>query len=323
MARYQVYRYPNQQIGADYDYMSIEVVEYTPNRSAALGQGFNLTTAGAGADRVSPKGTIILPMPDNIQDSNSVNWESDNLDSLSAKAFSAGMDLINETNLEAAKKRLKDAGNDDASGTDVIMEAIKGGARSVKNSLLDAGAAAMDSKVRGAVTQKFVADGVNVVGANVNAANIISRTSGQVLNPNMELLFKGVTLRGFTYSFSFTPRDRSESSQCKAIINTFKRRMAAKKDATGGGGDGIFIKAPDVFRIKFMSGGNEHPFLYKLKPCALKTMNVVYTDGTPYMTYDDATPVKMRMTLSFQELEPVYSEDYNDFDNNGSDGVGF
>lgn len=318
---YTTLRYPNQPVGSNYDYMFIEIVEYTPNRSALTGNAFQLTSAAAGAARVSPQGAIILPMPDNIEDSNAVNWEKDELDSLSAKAFSTALGVVNDANLAKAKEKLAAAGKS-TDGLSVVGEALKSAGAGIKQGLTDFGAAGMDPAVRDAVKKKLVADGVNVLGANVNASNIVSRTTGQVLNPNMELLFKGVTLRGFDYSFSFTPRDRTESFQVKAIINTFKRRMAARKEAGGTGGDGIFIKAPDIFRIKFMSGGEEHPFLYKLKPCALKNMRVSYTDGTPYMTYDDATPVKMRMTLSFQELEPVYSEDYgNNFDPN--EGVGF
>ena len=321
---YTTLRYPNQQIGADYDYMLFEAVEYAPNR---LGQGrnnagFNFGGGAAqAAVRVNPLGAIMLPMPDNIKDINSVGWESDSLDSLSAKALNTGMGAVDAANINSAKERLAAAGNNKPNAIQVAVEAAKGAGGAISGGLMDAGNAIQDTKVKEALKAKFVADAVNVFGANINSSNLVSRTTGQVLNPNMELLFKGVNLRSFTYSFSLTPRDRSEATQCKAIINTFKRRMAAKNAPSGGSADGIFIKAPDIFRIKFMSGGDDHPFLYKLKPCALKTMDVVYTDGTPYMTYEDSTPVKMRMTLQFQELEPVYSENYDQLTAN--DGVGF
>jgi len=320
---YRTYRYPNQQIGADYDYMMFEIVEYSPNRlgNARNGIGFNFTgSAGSAASQINALGSILLPMPENINDTNSVSWESDSLDSLSAKALNTGMAAVNAANLSASKQSLQEQGKA-TNGFAVAAEAIKGGLGAGAEGFSDAVDALQDPRAKAALKAKFVADAVNVFGANINAGNLLSRTTGQVLNPNMELLFKGVNLRTFNYSFSLTPRDRSEASQCKAIINTFKRRMAAKKNTSGNSGDGIFIKAPDIFRIKFMSGGDDHPFLYKLKPCALKNMNVTYTDGTPYMTYSDATPVKMRMNLAFQEMEPVYSEDYDQF--RAEDGVGF
>ena len=53
---------------------------------------------------------------------------------------------------------------------------------------------------------------------------------------------------------------------------------------------------------------------------ALVNMSVNYTGSGTYATYSDATPVHMKLSLSFQELNPVYAEDY---DKEGKDGVGF
>jgi hypothetical protein len=43
-------------------------------------------------------------------------------------------------------------------------------------------------------------------------------------------------------------------------------------------------------------------------------MGVNYTGSGTYATYSDATPVHMIMTLAFQELTPIYNEDYVDKD---------
>ena len=43
-----------------------------------------------------------------------------------------------------------------------------------------------------------------------------------------------------------------------------------------------------------------------------------YTGGGTYATYEDGTPVHMKMDLSFTELNPIYAEDH---DNVG--GVGY
>jgi hypothetical protein len=68
-----------------------------------------------------------------------------------------------------------------------------------------------------------------------------------------------------------------------------------------------------------MSGANPHPFLNKFKICALKGMSVNYTGSGTYATYADATPVHMIMTLNFQELTPIFAEDYK----NSDEGVGY
>ena len=54
---------------------------------------------------------------------------------------------------------------------------------------------------------------------------------------------------------------------------------------------------------------------------ALLNMAVNYAGAGTYATYDDATPVHMKLDLSFQELNPVYSEDYETEE--GKEGVGF
>jgi hypothetical protein len=50
-------------------------------------------------------------------------------------------------------------------------------------------------------------------------------------------------------------------------------------------------------------------------------MNVDYTGSGAYATYEDATPVHMKLTLSFQELNPVYFSDYAGLTDR--DGVGY
>ena len=89
--------------------------------------------------------------------------------------------------------------------------------------------------------------------------------------------------------------------------------MAAKKGAGTSGQGGIFLRAPDVFQLKYIdSNGKDHPFLNRIKDCALTAMTVNYTNSGTYATYDDGTPVSIRMNLTFKELNPIYFEDYED-----------
>ena len=47
-------------------------------------------------------------------------------------------------------------------------------------------------------------------------------------------------------------------------------------------------------------------------------MNVQYTGDNVYATYADGTPVSMILNLTFKELLPIYSDDYNFDDSDGS-----
>ena len=88
-----------------------------------------------------------------------------------------------------------------------------------------------------------------------------------------------------------------------------------------GGGTGIFLKSPDVFSLRYLHKGADHPFLNSFKLCALTGLNVNYTNAGTYASYDGGTPVNIRMNMTFKELNPIYSEDYEGMGDN--DGVGF
>jgi hypothetical protein len=169
------------------------------------------------------------------------------------------------------------------------------------------------------VTAKATSAALGALGGNVSAAQLLARQTGQIFNPNMELLFNGPSLRSFNFSFKMTPRSPAEAQECKNIIRSFKLNMAPKTKNTGSiGGSGVFLKTPNVFELRYMKGGREHPFLHKFKQCFLTNVSVNYTGEGVYATYDDASPISMQLDLSFKELEPIYDVDYDD-----AGGVGF
>ena len=59
-----------------------------------------------------------------------------------------------------------------------------------------------------------------------------------------------------------------------------------------------------------MKDGKNHPFLNRFKLCALTGMSVNYTNAGTYASYNDGTPVNIRMNLTFKEINPIYHEDY-------------
>ena len=95
--------------------------------------------------------------------------------------------------------------------------------------------------------------------------------------------------------------------------------MAPKRgDNAFGMNGGIFLNPPDLFLIRYLSNGKDHPFLNAFKPCALTNMSVNYTGAGTYATYGDSTPVNIKVSLMFKETNPVYAEDYAN-----APGVGF
>ena len=273
------FRYPFKRIEASDDYLQILVVEYVP---PGLGSnGSNILQRSSSVNLKNPLYQILLPMPQGISDENSVDWGDDSLNSLAAAGIA---------------------------GATQAIEGDPGGAIGDFASAI--GNVAKSGNGQDLVTNYFAAKAVNVFDANVSVESLLSRSSGQVLNPNMELLFKGVQLRSFNFTFNMAPRGPKEAIEVKNIIRTFKKSMAAKNSS--GAGAGLFISTPDIFQLEYRSGNGKHPFLNTFLPCALRSMNVDYSASGVYATYEDATPVHMRLTLSFQELNPIYFSDYDD-----------
>ena len=83
----------------------------------------------------------------------------------------------------------------------------------------------------------------------------------------------------------------------------------------------LFLSSPDLFLLRYLKNGKDHPFLNSFKPCALTQLNVNYTGAGTYSTYGDSTPTNIEMRMVFKEINPIYAEDY-EADTAGP-GVGF
>ena len=233
---------------------------------------------------------IWLPIPQQISDSISVGYSEDTLNPLQAAGLSLASDLIDSP--------VKAAGE--------VMNILKnvGG--------LDVGDATMD-----ALKTSLAGNAINQLGANVNPQSLITRSSGQILQSNLELLFNNVTLRSFPFTFDFTPREPAEAEMVKKIIRTIKKATVPKR------GNGVFINSPDLFQFQYVAGGErQHPFLNRFKVGVIENVSVDYTASGTYATYSDRTPVHIRMTLAFKEINPIYMEDYDDAASEGAEGPG-
>ena len=241
---------------------------------------------------------VELPIPKQVNDGNAVTWNANsmNMFTLAGLDFASGlMNKPGET-LNKSQQMLTDmigSSNLDGIGTD---------SQTIQNSIR--------ASIAGVAINQF--------GANVTPNTVMSRALGKILNSNKELLFDGVTLREFKFDFTFTPRSVDEGSRAKQIIRQLKRSMAPKTGAESGG-RGLYLSSPDLFLLRYLSGGDDHPFLNSFKACALTNLSVNYTGAGTYSTYGDSTPVHMKVSMVFKETNPIYDEDYD----NVSKGVGF
>ena len=309
------FRYPLEALTETTDYLQFTIVEYQPTKQASGGS----LVGAPGSRRIGPNGTkdkakkilgsIIMQMPANIQDGNAVDYGESKMNTL----MGAAAGLIGST-IEGGGEAISAMLKGDKEG---YQNAVNNMTGEMKNTV------GTDSSIMDAAAQfanvKATSAAIGALGGNVSAADLLARQTGQIFNPNMELLFNGPTLRSFSFTFKMTPRSPAEAQECKNIIRSFKSNMAPKTKNTGSiGGSGMFLKTPNVFELRYKKGNGDHPFLHKFKQCFLTNISVNYTGEGVYTTYDDATPVSMQIDLSFKELEPIYDVDYDD-----AGGVGF
>ena len=317
-----VLRYPYEALTEKTDYLQITIFSYdtTPyagtkslitanntNKNPYSSQGF--ASGVSKAKVLGNDGVIILPMPSNIQDSNAVSYEAGSMNQITAagiKAFNQATAVVNQA-----------GGNIDLTGTITKggEQIFAAGAGFVKESL--------NGDTRELIIKALSAQAVNIFGANVDVNQILARSGGKIINPNMELLFNNVTLRTFRFSFKMTPRDDREATSIKSIIRSLKKNMAAKSLGDSSA-NGLFLNTPNIFELQYKKGNRPHPFLNLFKPCFLSDMSVNYTGENVYATYSDGTPLSLSLNLTFKEILPIYEEDYKNkanFDKQSKDEV--
>ena len=291
-----ILRYPKQFLDGESDYMSISIFEYlrdnnpgTLNDSVLQGQLSQGQTPG-GKKTV---GTVFLPIPTELSDTKGVDWGSSSLNAMEA----AGIEGLNKAMTE-----------------DDFVKALQ----EVGNTAGNVGSIAASGQEGGNLITKSIAASIvsSFGGGQISLNQLTARGNGVVLNPNMEMLFNGPQIRNFTFNWPLTPRSSDEAAEIKKIIRLFKETSSP---STGGNSGSVFLKTPDIYQISFKKGGSTHPFLFSMKAAAMTSIQVNYTAGGTYATYDNGVPVMMNLSMSFSELAPIYREDYTD----AQAGVGF
>jgi len=136
------------------------------------------------------------------------------------------------------------------------------------------------------------------------AKDLYAIERGTIDTPKMELMFRGIGRRSFTFTFTFIPKDFTESDTVHQIVQKFKEGMTPSfvKNASTVREQTI----PDVFSIAYMHVSKQNSYLNKIGKCFLEKMDVTY-GGDKFVTYNDAgkgpPPQKTTITLSFKELE--------------------
>jgi len=277
---YGNYRYPIDIATSKQDVIKFDIYEYIPQEfSTSSGGGVYASNARRNAGGRKSIGSVILPIPAGIQDAKTVKWGEGEMNAM-----------------DIAKADIALTG---------IMDGIKPGldkvgdyANVIKNNPDDA---------KKAIAAYFAGQ------ASGKGQQVLQRTTGMVMNPNMELLFGGPSLRTFSFVFFLSPRSKDEAMQVKKIIRTFKQSMSPIRSKSN-----LFLKSPNTYGLRYLHRGEDgglHKGLNAFKECAMTGFSVDYTPTGNYATYSDGTPVQYQISMSFNELEPIFNDEYDEQEN--------
>lgn len=265
-------RYPLNMDGKQ-DCITFTMLEYAPKKFSSFSSDFAKGEAQSkreGSEKRRGK-TVTLPIQPTISDSNVVKWGAEDMNAFQAIAAAAALSTIKD-------------------GVGGAVAALEGSAKLIAN----------QKESLGAVTATYFA------GEAAGVKGLLTRATGGIINPNTELLFQGPDLRTFNFTFSLSAREPEEAKRIRNIIRFFKQGMSVKRADTA-----LFLKSPHTFEIKYLFGGKpDHPWINRIKECALTSCNVNYTPAGNYATYEDGSMTQYDISLSFSELEPIYDDDY-------------
>ena len=194
----------------------------------------------------------------------------------------------------------------------------------------------------------FGAGVANKLGPKIGVSglgDVVQNAVGNVTNPHLQMLYKGVGLREFQFEFIFTPTSSAEAAQVDALIKKLTY-WAAPRVLTGASRH--YLEPPYLFNIGFsflggsglvsavtnffsnlgtqiigqqltaalspsssLSSALNNAKIYTVyHPCVLRDINVDYAPNG-WAAFNDGYPIQTRLTLQFKETDIVTKDDIN------------
>ena len=281
--KYTQLRYPDASFEQDTDFVQITFYDYKAPFSTQGGGnvGGNLANYNKSSDDLgTATSTINMYMPQDIEGQYGGNWDNQNLSNVAKTALGTFG---------------KAAGGDPVQALGDAFEGL--------------GTLTTNALSKGTVVANTIS---GILGAanfgSLTVNDVFSVTTGQVLNPNTEVLYKGPKMRTFSLNFKMAPRNQNECDKIKKIIETFKY---ATLPNFGGAGDEntSFVRVPQIVDVTFMTGNKPNEWVTQYKPSVITDFNVSYTPDGAWATLPNGAPVATTMSISFNETKMVYANE--------------
>lgn len=143
----------------------------------------------------------------------------------------------------------------------------------------------------------------SALAAGVDAgSNFVSTDTGLQLNPFQFMMFKRPNFKEHTLQWTLAPNTRQESETIRTIVNRCKK--AALPTPQGN----YIMRYPDIAVVSF----KPDKYLFKLKPCAIISVQVDYTGAGGPSFFNSGAPTVVNLTLQLKEIELWNTQNYKE-----------
>jgi hypothetical protein len=256
--------------------------------------------------------SIVLPLPQNLQDSFRVNVGANQLGISGALAAELGAGSnraleFSENILSTLYDSIKSIGKSTASGlSDLSKKSFKDMLSTMRN--------ALNSGLSGTgdITQFIVKSGLASIFPGLMDA--FGAGKGTMINPYAALTFSGVDMKQHNFNWTFAPKSSRESDVLKDISLEIKRNILPETKSVGGDftrgipilNRGI-LRYPNMVDIFFL--GLDQPYFYFFKTCMVNGFDVSYTPQGPAFL-KGGKPAIVTMNMNLVEADIHTREDY-------------
>lgn len=149
-----------------------------------------------------------------------------------------------------------------------------------------------------------------IIGAfSQSPVDTLLKSQGVSINPQVQLLFKGVGLRSFQFEFMFSPKNQAESHSILNIVKTFQLYSAPTLNGDNNPNTigTLFFGLPATFQMQLMYNNKENRYMQRIRESVLENVSVDYAPNG-FATFNDGSPVQIRLTLQFKETSVLTRE---------------
>lgn len=194
-------------------------------------------------------------------------------------------------------------------GMDALSSLMQGNVGDASNSLLATGKQQLNS-LTGARGKAILAS--ILPGVDRDTAMFAQK---KISPPNQNTSFKGNKMRSFSFKFTLIANSDRDTTAIRDIQRTFRRyTYAGSSDNT----PNVVLDYPPVWKIKFLEGERENPYLPKIFSCYLEDFQCTFNAEANIFRYD-GSPFSVDCQLSFKETRVLTRKDIDDLEENESD----